>query len=185
MKMKSVFVLIMVFCLTIGLCACGSDSKDDAKDTKKDPTISTTDKVTTPTLNTPTETSSVKTAASTTAATNNETHTTASEPSEDPSAPASTTNTTATQPVDGKANYTVIVTDEAGNPMPGVFVQLCLEACVPCMTNAQGVASYPNMAVEDYKVSIISFPDGYTVENNEFHFDENSYEMTIVLKAAN
>ena len=47
------------------------------------------------------------------------------------------------------------------------------------------MASYPNMAVADYKVSFINFPEGYTVENNEFHFAENTYEMTIVLKAAN
>lgn len=187
MKLKSVLILMLVFCLSIGLCACGNDSKDDSKGTKKDPVISTTDKVTTPTVSEPTKIDSEKTTATSTVVTNNETNPTASEPSEDPSAPASTTSTSATptQPVDGKANYTVIVTDEAGNPMPGVFVQLCLEACVPCMTNAQGVASYPNMAVADYKVSIISFPNGYTVENNEFHFAADTYEMTIVLKAAN
>jgi hypothetical protein len=95
-------------------------------------------------------------------------------------APTTTTTTVA----DGKVTYTVTVTDEAGNPISGAFVQLCLEACVPCMTNAQGVASYPNMNEADYKVSFINIPEGYTVETNEFHFEAGSTEMTIVLKAA-
>ena len=95
-----------------------------------------------------------------------------------------TTTTTTTTVAEGKVTYTVTVTDEAGNPISGAFVQLCLEACVPCMTNAQGVASYPNMDEADYKVSFINIPEGYSVETNEFHFEAGSTEMTIVLKAA-
>lgn len=91
--------------------------------------------------------------------------------------------TTTTTVADGKVTYTVTVTDEAGNPVSGAFVQLCLEACVPCMTNAEGVATYPNMEEADYKVSFINVPEGYSVDNNEFHFEDGSYEMTIVLKA--
>ena len=94
------------------------------------------------------------------------------------------TTTTTTTVAEGKVTYTVTVTDEAGNPISGAFVQLCLEACVPCMTNAQGVASYPNMDEADYKVSFINIPEGYSVETNEFHFEAGSTEMTIVLKAA-
>lgn len=97
---------------------------------------------------------------------------------------AATTTTTTTTVAEGKVTYTVTVTDEAGNPISGAFVQLCLEACVPCMTNAQGVASYPNMDEADYKVSFINIPEGYSVETNEFHFEAGSTEMTIVLKAA-
>lgn len=93
------------------------------------------------------------------------------------------TTTTTTTVADGKVTYTVTVTDEAGNPVSGAFVQLCLEACVPCMTNAEGVATYPNMEEADYKVSFINVPEGYSVDNNEFHFEDGSYEMTIVLKA--
>lgn len=92
--------------------------------------------------------------------------------------------TTTTTLAEGKVTYTVTVTDESGNPISGAFVQLCLEACVPCMTNAQGVASYPNMDEADYKVSFINIPEGYSVETNEFHFEAGSTEMTIVLKAA-
>ena len=95
-----------------------------------------------------------------------------------------TTTTTTTAVDDGKVTYTVTVTDEAGNPISGAFVQLCLESCIPCMTNEQGVASYPNVAEADYKISFINIPEGYSVDTNEFHFEEGSYEMTIVLKAA-
>lgn len=91
--------------------------------------------------------------------------------------------TTTTTVADGKVTYTVTVTDEGGNPISGAFVQLCLESCIPCMTNEQGIASYPNVAEENYKVSFINVPEGYSVDKNEFYFDEGSYEMTIVLKA--
>lgn len=93
------------------------------------------------------------------------------------------TTTTSTTVDANLATYTVTVTDEAGNPISGAFVQLCLESCTPCMTNAQGVATYPNMKKADYKVSFINIPEGYSVDTNEFHFEEGSYEMTIVLKA--
>lgn len=92
--------------------------------------------------------------------------------------------TTTTTMAEGKVTYTVTVTDEAGNPISGAFVQLCLESCLPYATNAQGVAVWANMDEADYKVSFINVPEGYTVDTNEFHFAEGTYEMTIVLKAA-
>lgn len=92
---------------------------------------------------------------------------------------AASTTTTANPNV---AVYKVTVTDEAGNPISGAFVQLCLESCTPCMTNTEGVATY-QMPKADYKVSFINVPEGYSVDTNEFYFEEGSYEMTIVLKA--
>lgn len=168
MKLKSILLVMLALCLTLCLCACG-DKTDPKKDEKPSTTVSKNDNISV----------APSTATTTTAAA------TDAPVTEAPTTTTAPTATTPTQPVDGKANYTVIVTDEAGNPVPGVFVQLCLESCIPCMTNAQGVASYPNMAVADYKVSFINFPEGYTVENNEFHFAKDSYELTIVLKAAN
>jgi hypothetical protein len=96
-----------------------------------------------------------------------------------------TTTTTTTTVDDGKVTYSVTVLDENGAPVPGAFVQLCLEACIPCMTNAQGVASYSNMAVADYKVSFITVPAGYELPTDNYYFEEDTYEMTLVLKAAN
>lgn len=91
--------------------------------------------------------------------------------------------TTTTTVADGKVTYTVTVTDEGGTPIPGAAVQLCLNVCVAQVTNAQGVATYLNLDEGDHKVSFINIPEGYSVDENEFHFDEGSYEMTIVLKA--
>ena len=84
---------------------------------------------------------------------------------------------------DGKVTYVVKVVDEAGNGIAGAMVQLCLESCIPALTNAEGVASY-NVEEADYKVSFVSMPEGFTSDVNEFHFDEGFYEMTITLKAA-
>ena len=165
MKMKSILLMVLALCLAVCLCACGSDTDSDKKDSKTSPTVTTT--------------------------TQEEITTTTTEAGE--SAPTESTTTTSaapvvtepTQPVDGKANYTVIVTDEAGNPVPGAFVQLCLESCIPCITNAQGVATYSGMDVADYKVSFISVPDGYEKPADNYYFEKDSYEMTLVLKAAN
>lgn len=93
------------------------------------------------------------------------------------------TTTTTTTTAEGKVTYTVTVTDEAGSPIPGAYLQLCLESCMPCVTNAQGVATWPNFDEEDYKVSFMTLPEGYSSDVNEFHFEDGSYEMTIVLKA--
>lgn len=94
-------------------------------------------------------------------------------------APTTTTTTT----VSGKVTYTVTVVDEGGNPVSGAFVQLCLEACVPCMTTEQGVATYPNMDEADYKVSFITVPAGYELPTENYYFEDGSYELTLVLKA--
>lgn len=100
-------------------------------------------------------------------------------------APSSTQEETqeSTNANDGKVTYTVTVVDEAGNPVAGALVQLCLESCVPSVTNAEGKATY-NVEEADYKVSFVSFPEGYTSDVNEFHFEAGSYELTLTLKAA-
>lgn len=88
-----------------------------------------------------------------------------------------------TDAADGKVTYTVTVVDEGGNPVVGAMVQLCLEACVPALTNADGVATY-TLEEADYKVSFVTMPEGYTADETEYHFEAGSYEMTITLKAA-
>ena len=104
----------------------------------------------------------------------------------DTTATTTTTTTTETTTTTSKVNvakYVVAVTDEAGNPVSGAFVQFCLENCTPCMTNAEGTVTYQNV-VGDYKVSFISVPEGYELPTDEYHFAEGTYEMTLVLKAA-
>ena len=81
-------------------------------------------------------------------------------------------------------SHTAKVVDEGGNPIAGVFVQACLDTCVPVMTDENGVASWFDMADADYEVKLLTMPEGYTYSSEEqvFHFD-SSNELTITLKA--
>lgn len=112
------------------------------------------------------------------------------EPKQTTATPDATTTPTnpvpeTTEPTvnDGKVTYTVKVVDESGAPVVGAMVQLCKEACVPSITDAEGVATY-SLAKDDYKVSFVQMPEGYTAEKAEFYFNEGSQSMTITLKAA-
>lgn len=80
--------------------------------------------------------------------------------------------------------YQVTVVDEAGNPIAGAMVQLCMDTCFPGVTDESGVAAF-NVEEADYKVSFLVLPAGYTysTEEQEFHFASGSKEMTITLKA--
>lgn len=84
----------------------------------------------------------------------------------------------------GMVTYRVKVVDEAGNPIVGAMVQICLDTCLPGMTNEEGVAAY-QVAEADYKVSFLALPEGYTytTEETAFYFESGSTEMTITLKA--
>ena len=104
---------------------------------------------------------------------NNQTETTA--PNDETTGPAYT------GPV-----YKVYVKDEQGNPISGAMVQLCQGSdCKPKSTDANGLAEY---AVEEanYEVKFVRMPNGYTYSTSQevFTFDNGSYELTIVLKAA-
>lgn len=91
---------------------------------------------------------------------------------------------TTTAPADdGKVTYTVKVVDESGKAVAGVMVQLCLDVCMPAVTDASGVATW-SMAEADYHASITTTPAGYAADTTEYTFDAGSYELTITLKAA-
>ena len=99
-------------------------------------------------------------------------------------APTVADPTEGTDPTDdGKVTYTVKVVDEAGNPIAGAMVQLCLEACVPTSTGADGVATW-RLVEANYKASFVVMPSGYTADATEFYFESGSRDMTITLKAA-
>ena len=85
---------------------------------------------------------------------------------------------------DGKITYTVSVVDENGNPISGAMVQLCLDTCLPGMTDASGAAVF-NVEEANYKVSFLTLPAGYTysTEEQEFYFENGSTEITLTLKA--
>lgn len=101
--------------------------------------------------------------------------TTATEPSK--------VETTAPTEDNSKVTYTVKVVDEAGNGIAGAMVQLCLDACIPAVTDANGVATF-NLSEASYKVSFVQMPAGYTSDVTEFYFNDCAYDMTITLKAA-
>lgn len=104
-------------------------------------------------------------------------------------APAATTTapqaTTTVPADDGTVTYTVKVVDENGAPVAGAMVQLCKDTCVPAITDENGAAAF-KLAEDDYKVSIMSVPAGYTYDMtaNEFHFDSGSCELTLTVNAA-
>lgn len=164
MKMKSILLLMLALCLTLCLCACGDDTATDNQDNKTTVAPSVSNNASVPGTTTTTD--------------SNDT------------IPSTPILTGPTQPVNGKANYTVIVKDEAGNPMSNVFVQLCLDTCVFAPTDAQGVATFYSKDVADYKVCFLTVPDGYVLpvdENGDpvnYYYEEDTYEMTLVLKKA-
>ncbi|MBQ4600596.1 MAG: hypothetical protein IJB17_03075 [Oscillospiraceae bacterium] len=85
-----------------------------------------------------------------------------------------------------QGGYTVKLVDEGGNPVPGGMVQICLDACMPTMVDANGVATWQVEPAEGYKVSFLKLPDGYTYVDEavtEFYFGSGETEMTITLKA--
>lgn len=105
-------------------------------------------------------------------------------PTEAPTEAPTDAPTDPTEP-DNQPTYTVTVVDEAGNPVSGAIVQLCLEACVPGVTNENGVAEF-FLEENDYKVSFVNIPTGYELagEETEFYFADGENTMTITLKAA-
>lgn len=86
-------------------------------------------------------------------------------------------------PADGKVTYTIHVQDENGTAIAGAMVQICMDTCLPGMTDAEGNAVF-TVDEADYKVSFLTLPAGYTytTEETEFYFD-GATEITLTLKA--
>lgn len=78
--------------------------------------------------------------------------------------------------------YTVTVVDQDNAPVAGAWVQLCLEACVPAVTDENGVANF-FLEENDYKVSFTVMPEGYGYagEEQEWYFAEGENTMTVVI----
>ncbi len=99
-----------------------------------------------------------------------------------------TTAPTTTAPTSTAAKvitYRVKVVDEAGNPVEGVGVQLCKEACIIRDTNAEGWAEFENPVEDGYHANIayaLEVPDGKKVDATEYDFESGVTEMTITLK---
>lgn len=79
--------------------------------------------------------------------------------------------------------YKVTVLTEEGGAVAGAMVQLCSHVCIPGMTDEKGVAEF-EVPQDDYKVSVISVPEGYTYDGAEqdVSFAPGSREVTILLQ---
>ena len=82
--------------------------------------------------------------------------------------------------------YTVKVIDQDGNPVAGVWVQMCADMCVPFRnpTDENGVTSAP-YADGDYQANITGLPDGYTVDDMDTYYDFTDGEVTIEVTKVN
>ena len=94
---------------------------------------------------------------------------------------------TETEPEKTGTDYTVKVTDEGGNPVAGVKVQICdaSNLCkAPKTTDENGIAVYENQEDGTYKAQLTKLPEGYEAEDMEAYYPFGSAtEVTIVIKA--
>ena len=92
--------------------------------------------------------------------------------------------TEATEPTTEVADpsYVVTVVDQNNEPVAGAWVQLCLESCVPAMTDENGVANF-FLEEADYKVGFTVTPAGYEFIDgiDAWYFAEGENTITITL----
>ena len=86
---------------------------------------------------------------------------------------------------DDKVTYKIKVVDANGQPIPSAMVQICKDACVPGVTNEDGIAEFAVAEDAGYKASMLQMPEGYKVQGDEeyFYFEDGCYELTITLEA--
>ena len=84
------------------------------------------------------------------------------------------------------AKFSVTVVDQDGNPVSGVYVQICKESCVFAMSDENGVAVFEAEITDGYKLSVLSLPEGYTYEGEaEIHLEYGATEYTLTLTKGN
>ena len=82
--------------------------------------------------------------------------------------------------------FVILVVDQYGAPVEGVFVQMCTESsCMtPTTTDENGEASY-SYADGEFKAKLTSVPEGYTVADPEAYYEFENGTATIVLTKTN
>ena len=104
-----------------------------------------------------------------------------------PTTEATVPTTESTEPTadTNEPTYVVTVVDQDNAPVVGAWVQLCLEACVPAMTDENGVANF-YLEENEYKVGFTVMPTGYEYvdEQEAWYFADGENTMTIVIKKA-
>ncbi len=93
--------------------------------------------------------------------------------------------TTAADIGSSETAYTIIVLDEAGNPVQGAAVQFCSdEQCLFQKTGADGIATFTEPEGK-YTVHMLKVPEGYAEDKTEYDVPETYGTVTITLKADN
>ena len=80
------------------------------------------------------------------------------------------------------AQYTILVTDEAGAPVEGAVIQFCnADSCYLGTTDADGAAVFeqPEMV---YEVHVLQAPEGYKQTEEVFHTTDKYGKVTVVLE---
>ena len=80
------------------------------------------------------------------------------------------------------AAYEVLVTDEAGKPVPGVKVQFCSDTeCILGTTDDKGLAAFQKEAGA-YTVHVLKAPEGFAADDTEYPAPAEPGRVTIVLR---
>lgn len=58
-------------------------------------------------------------------------------------------------------SFSVTVVDDNGDAVEGVVLQMRKDFGVPARTNLEGIAKFPMIVTDGYKLFVISCPDGY------------------------
>ena len=80
-----------------------------------------------------------------------------------------------TEPDDGKKTYTITLKDSQGNTLSGVMVQICLDSCIPGVTDANGVATFKLPEKSGYSAGVSADYDVTKV-----YYEDGQYDVTIV-----
>ena len=111
--------------------------------------------------------------------------TTTTPPADGPDTPGNP-DTPVNPPANTNPTYTIKIIDEAGNPVSGVRVQLCTDSgCNPIMkaSGADGIITVTNKPADEYKIQLLSIPDGFVMDDAYRAFNADNY-VEFVLVAA-
>ncbi len=82
--------------------------------------------------------------------------------------------------IEKQTNFLVTVIDNNGDAVEGVILQIRKDYRVTARTNKQGVAKFPMIVTNGYKLSILSCPEGYEyVGDTNIHIKQGISEYTL------
>lgn len=78
--------------------------------------------------------------------------------------------------------YSISVSDKSGVPVQDVRIQFCTDdTCYTDITDENGIAVFDKEPGE-YTVHVVSVPEGYSPDRNEYYTDEKSHILKITLE---